>query len=104
MICRAYTLLAYLWELDNETCERMLAYCGHNGDWKSGLDSMIRTIYASHAKLAILPIQDILGYGCDTRLNTPGKANGNWAYRITKSQLDSIDRNKWRALNKLYYR
>ena len=98
------TLLAYLWELDNETRERMLSYCGHTGDWKSGLDSMIRTIYASHSKLVMLPIQDILGYGCDTRLNTPGKANGNWAYRITKPQLDSIDRNKWRALNKLYYR
>ena len=98
------TLLGYLWELEDTARARMLTYCGHNGDWKRGLDSMIRTIYASHAKLVMLPIQDILGYGCDTRLNTPGKANGNWAYRITKSQLDSIDRNKWRALNKLYYR
>ena len=98
------TLLAYLWELDDETRARMLAYCGHTGDWKSGLDSIIRTIFASHAGLVMLPIQDILGYGCDTRLNTPGKAGGNWAYRITKPQLDSIDRNKWKALNKLYYR
>ncbi len=98
------TLLAYLWELDDETRARMLAYCGHTGDWKSGLDSIIRTIFASHAGLVMLPIQDLLGYGCDTRLNTPGKAGGNWAYRITKPQLDSIDRNKWRALNRLYYR
>ena len=98
------TLLGYLWELEDTTRARMLTYCGHNGDWKRGLDSMIRTLFASHAKLVMLPIQDILGYGCDTRLNTPGKAEGNWAYRITKSQLDSIDRSKWRALNKLYYR
>ena len=98
------TLLGYLWELDEKTRARMLAYSGHIGDWKDGLDSMIRTIFASHAGLVMLPIQDILGYGCDTRLNTPGKAKGNWAFRITKSQLDSIDRSKWRALNKLYYR
>ena len=98
------TLLGYLWELEDTARARMLTYCGHNGDWKRGLDSMIRTLFASHAKLVMLPIQDILGYGCDTRLNTPGKAEGNWAYRITKSQLDSIDRSKWRALNKLYYR
>ena len=98
------TLLGYLWELEDTARARMLTYCGHNGDWKRGLDSMIRTLFASHAKLVMLPIQDILGYGCDTRLNTPGKAEGNWGYRITKSQLDSIDRNKWRTLNKLYYR
>jgi len=98
------TLLGYLWELDDETRARMLSYCGHVGDWKCGLDSMIRTIFASHAGLVMLPIQDLLGYGCDTRLNTPGKASGNWAYRITKEQLDSIDRKKWRSLNKLYYR
>lgn len=98
------TLLGYLWELDDAIRARMIHYCGHVGDWRDGLDSMIRVLFASHAKLVMLPIQDILGYGCDTRLNTPGKAEGNWGYRITKSQLDSIDRNKWRTLNKLYYR
>ena len=98
------TLLGYLWELDDDTRKRMLAYCGHSGDWKSGLDSMIRTIFASHAGLVMIPIQDLLGYGCDTRLNTPGRADGNWAYRITKSQLDSIDRRKWKTLNQLYCR
>ncbi len=98
------TLLGYLWELDDATRRHILSYCGHTGDWKSGCDSMIRTIFASHAGLVILPIQDLLGYGCDTRLNTPGRADGNWAYRITKSQLDSIDRFKWKALNHLYYR
>ena len=98
------TLLGYLWELDDETRLRMLAYCGHTGDWQTGCDSMIRTLFASHSNLVILPIQDLLGYGCDTRLNTPGRADGNWAYRITKEQLASIDRDKWKTLNQIYYR
>jgi len=59
---------------------------------------------ASHAGLVIMPIQDLLGYGSDTRLNTPGKAEGNWGYRMTKEQLDSIDKTKFRRLNELYSR
>lgn len=99
------TLLGYLWEMDEYSRRRMLDYCGHAGaDWTSGCPSVIRTVFASSAGLAILPIQDLLGYGSDTRLNIPGKADGNWQYRVTKDQLDSIDRNHWRHLNELYKR
>ncbi len=98
------TLLGYLWELDEGTRNYMLKYCGHQGDWKSGCESIIRTVLASHAGLAIMPIQDIFGFGADTRLNTPGKADGNWQYRITKEQLDNVDRQKLLSLNRLYCR
>lgn len=48
--------------------------------------AMIRTILASRAKLAIIPIQDYLGYG--RRMNTPATANNeNWSYRIKKGAL-----------------
>ena len=98
------TLLGYLWELDDSTRQRMLSYCGHKGDWQSGCESIIRCVFSSHASTVILPIQDILGFGADTRMNTPGKAENNWAYRVTKEQIDSIDRNYWKNLNTLYYR
>ena len=98
------TLLGYLWELENDKRNKMLEYCGHTYDFKSGLDSIIRTIFASHAKLVILPIQDILGFGSDTRLNTPGVADGNWGFRITKEQLDGVDIEKFKRLNSLYRR
>jgi len=99
------TLLGYLWELDDENRRNMLAYCGHRGEtWENGCDAIIRTMLASHAGLVIMPIQDLLKFGSDTRLNTPGKAEGNWEYRITKEQLDSIDKAKYRRLNELYSR
>lgn len=99
------TLLGYLWELDDATRKRMLEYCGFSdSDWGGGCEYIIRTMMASHADTLIMPIQDILGYGADTRLNTPGKPDGNWAYRITREQLDSIDKNKFKALNILYSR
>jgi len=98
------TLLGYLWELDEQTRARMLDYCGYKGDWKQALPTMIKTLMSSHADTVIFPIQDILGYGCDTRMNTPGCADGNWRYRVTKQQLDSVDSNYWNSQNELYSR
>ena len=98
------TLLGYLWETEQSVKEEMLRYCGHYGDWGEGCSSIIRTMMASHADLVIMPIQDLLGYGSDTRLNIPGKSDGNWQYRITKEQLDSINPKHWYELNKLYGR
>ena len=83
----------------------MLDYCGYfQEDWDKCYDSIIRTMFASSAGCVILPIQDILCFGCDTRINTPGRAKGNWEYRITKEQLDSIERGKYRRLNEIYKR
>lgn len=99
------TLLGYLWELDEHTRRRMLEYCGYTApNWEAGYDSILQTMFRSHAGLLILPIQDLLGYGSDTRLNIPGKADGNWQYRVTEEQLCSINKNKFRRLNELYKR
>lgn len=99
------TLLGYLWELDESTRKYMLSYCGYeSSDWERGFDSMLKTIFQSHSDLVIFPIQDLLGYGSDTRLNIPGKADGNWQFRITREQLYSIDKHKFIRLNQLYGR
>jgi 4-alpha-glucanotransferase len=44
--------------------------------------TLIRTAYASCAELAVVPIQDVLGLGTRARMNTPGKSEGNWAWRL----------------------
>ncbi len=99
------TLLGYLWELSESNRRYMLDYCGYkSSDWERGFDSMLEAIYRSSAGIAIFPIQDLLGYGSDTRLNTPGKAEGNWSYRITAQQLCSIDKEKFKKYNRLYNR
>lgn len=99
------TLLGYIWELDENSRKYLFEYCGYSGDdWDKGFDAIIRTIFASSAGIVILPVQDLLGYGSDTRMNTPGKADGNWQFRITKDQLTGIDVEKYKKLNKLYNR
>ncbi len=99
------TLLGYVWELDDAPRKMLLEYCGYtHPDWDKGYNNILRTMLLSRANLVIFPIQDLLFYGADTRLNIPGKAKGNWSYRITKDQLDSIDRTKFYKLNRLYGR
>ena len=99
------TLLGFVWEIDESTRRRLFSYCGYaGGDWDHCYDSIMRTMFASHAGLLILPVQDLLFYGSDTRFNTPGKSDGNWAYRLTRDQLRHIDRAKFREWNRLYGR
>lgn len=99
------TLLGYMWELDINNKKRMLDYCNyHLSEWEKGIDSIIRTIYASSAGIVMFPIQDLLLYGSDTRINTPGKTDDNWRFRITKEQLLGIDKEKYKHYNEIYKR
>ena len=48
---------------------------------------MIRTILASVADMAIIPLQDVLGLGSEARMNLPARPSGNWQWRFTAGQL-----------------
>ena len=103
------TLLGYIWEMDEDTRRTVLEYCGYRysgDDWdsKDSYDAVTRTVFSSAAGLVILPIQDVFHYGADTRMNIPGKPEGNWRYRITREQLMQVDRQAYKALNYLYGR
>ncbi len=100
------TLLGYLWETPADIKVDVMNYCSCDPEsWnEQGCGAIIKTILASNAGLTIFPVQDLLGYGNDTRLNVPGRAEGNWLYRITKEQLGLIDLKKYNYLNRLYGR
>ena len=99
------TLLGYVWELTPETRREVFDYVGERTeDFTFGVESIVKTVMRSSCALAIFPIQDILCFGSDTRMNTPGKAEGNWGYRITREQLDGIDRKKLYKMNDIYRR
>lgn len=99
------TLLGYVWELSGADRRRFLEYFGYeDSNWDNCYDTVMRGMMASHAGLLIFPVQDLLKYGRDTRLNTPGSSSENWAFRVTEEQLRSIDRAHWRSLNRRYGR
>ncbi len=99
------TLLGYVWEMPEGERERLFAYCGYKGDLHGDYsDAIIRTMLASAAGAVIFPIQDLLHFGSDTRINIPGKSTGNWSFRITEKNLSSVDRDYYKKLNELYGR
>lgn len=66
--------------------------------------TMIRTLLASVANTAIVPLQDILGLGSDARMNLPGTSSGNWRWRFSGDALSTTLASRLRELNKLYDR
>jgi 4-alpha-glucanotransferase len=43
--------------------------------------------WSSVAALAIAPLQDLLNLGKGTRMNVPGRPDGNWSWRTTEAML-----------------
>lgn len=66
--------------------------------------SMIRTAYATVAELALVPIQDVLGLGSGARMNTPGVAEGNWAFRLKEGDLRQEEAERLRRLAEVFER
>ena len=46
-----------------------------------------RTAWASAADLAVLQVQDLLGLGMESRINTPSTLGSNWQWRLRPGQL-----------------
>jgi 4-alpha-glucanotransferase len=59
---------------------------------------LIEMAYASPAELAIVPAQDVLGLGSDSRMNRPGTARGNWRWRLERGQLTGALADRLRRL------
>ncbi len=49
--------------------------------------ALIHTALGSVAKLAVIPMQDLLELGTEHRMNTPGTTTGNWTWRFRWEQV-----------------
>lgn len=73
-------------------CDRIRRYGNTDGNMISW--DFIRFAFASIARYVIFPIQDLFLMGSDARMNTPGVAAANWAFRYTAEDL-TADRCEW---------
>ncbi len=71
--------------------------------WNSHTE-LLRLAYSSVAKLAIIPIQDILGLNSSSRMNIPATATGNWQWRLKQSYLKPKVEKQLNELVNLYGR
>ena len=78
------TTVGWWQQLDEGTRDLVRAYVdpGEPMPW-----ALIRLAVESTARLAVVPAQDLLGLGSDSRMNTPGTAEGNWAWRAAGGRV-----------------
>jgi 4-alpha-glucanotransferase len=88
--------------LDREARQCVSAYFGREDPPMP--ETLIRAAYASVARLAIVPLQDLLGLGSGARLNTPGTAEGNWGWRFAWGDVPGELAGAQRRLLDLYGR
>jgi len=48
---------------------------------------LMRMAWSSVADYALAPLQDVLGLGSEARMNKPGRASGNWDWRLRGGQF-----------------
>lgn len=65
---------------------------------------MIRAIWSSVAEIAVAPMQDVLNLGTRARMNFPGRAGGNWEWRMQEGDLAADLGKRLLELNSLYGR
>lgn len=65
---------------------------------------MIRMALASVSELAVIPVQDFLGLCAQARMNIPGKAEGNWEFRLDEGMLSAELGQQIRHLVQVYGR
>jgi 4-alpha-glucanotransferase len=81
---------------------RVRQYLGESPEpihWK-----LIRLAFSSVALTAIVPVQDLLGLGSETRMNTPGTTTGNWSFRLLDGELTDDIAARLRSLCVTYER
>ena len=86
-------------QAERETALRYLGTDGKEIHW-----DMIRAALASVARLALFPLQDLLGLGSDARMNLPGNPVGNWTWRVEEGALTAALADRLARLTRTYGR
>lgn len=74
---------------ENGELHRACAYLQIRDDREDDIHwRFIDAVMTSGAQLAIFPLQDVLGLGSEARMNIPGRAEGNWRWRMRANAFD----------------
>jgi len=65
---------------------------------------MVKLVLSSKSRLAIVPMQDILGLGQEARMNLPATTKNNWIWRVSARRITPRARKKLADLTVSYAR
>jgi 4-alpha-glucanotransferase len=96
------TTRSWVQSLPEESQWLLKRYTGRDGN-EAAWD-LLKMAWGSVAEIAIAPLQDILDYGGDTRMNKPGTDQGNWQWRLGQGAFRDSSVRHLAELTSLYNR
>ncbi|MBN1506108.1 MAG: 4-alpha-glucanotransferase [Sedimentisphaerales bacterium] len=73
-------------EVKGQRRKHLFEYLGYKVAASDVAWELMRMAMQSVARIAIIPMQDVLGLGAEARMNTPAKRDGNWLWRMQPGQ------------------
>ena len=58
---------------------------------------LVELALSSRAALGMVPAQDVLELGSESRMNRPGEIGGNWSWRLEQGQLGPAEAARLRS-------
>ena len=90
------------WWRNSASDEEKRNAAAYLGEPEDGMHwAFIRAALSSVARLAIVPLQDVLGLGSEARMNTPSRSDGNWGWRFSSGALTNDLARKLASLSEL---
>lgn len=74
-------------EASAEDRHRLCQYLGRAVSAHNVHREMIRLAMMSVARMAVVPMQDVVGLGAEARMNLPASNHGNWTWRLAPHHL-----------------
>jgi len=94
----------YEQEATPEEKENLQRYLSHPISPDEVPAEFVRMAMMSVADVAIMPMQDVIGLGAESRMNTPSTTQNNWQWRLNPHALTSDLSEKMWQLAKIYSR
>jgi len=91
-------------ELKGDSRHRLFDYLGHKVGAGDVSWELLRAAMRSVAKIAVVPMQDVLGLGTQGRMNLPARQDGNWRWRMRPGRIDARLAERLRKLTETYGR
>ncbi len=91
-------------EATRDMKRRLSEYVGRRVSERNVHWEMIRLAMASVARIAVIPMQDLLGLPEEARMNLPSSRDGNWRWRVLKKELTSVLAKRLRRMTLIYGR